>query len=165
MRHFLDGFVFASLAACERVVSEMARGFDELGIVQRSERLQWRVRALAADGANFAAGRVEDVHRRRWRGAFPEGVEAATIESVALVGRVLLRVALRHRDGFPDAARLIRLHTRTTDFLLHQTARGNGVVTHHFGVHAEARAAAEEPVLRIFLQLLRRRPGALAIGG
>ena len=46
-----------------------------------------------------------------------------------------------------------------------QAAGGQGVVADHLGVHAEARAARQQPVLRVLLQLLGRRDGRLAVGG
>ena len=45
-----------------------------------------------------------------------------------------------------------------------QAARRQGVVADHLGIHAEARAAREQAVLGILLELLRRGRGRLAIG-
>ena len=63
----------------------------------------------------LASRRVEDVHRRRRRGTLPERVHAAAIKRVARVLLVVARVAADHRDRFPHAGRLIRLHARPAD--------------------------------------------------
>ena len=43
-----------------------------------------------------------------------------------------------------------------------QSAGGERVVANHLGIHAEARAARQQPVVGILLQLLRRRRPPLA---
>src|SRR5262249_26787123 len=96
-------------------------------------------------------------------GAFPEGVHAAAIEVFALVALVVARVAANHRDGFPDAFGLIRPDARAADLLDEQAAGGESVVAHHLGVHAEAGAARQIAVLRVFFELLRRRNRCLSI--
>src|SRR4051812_12316114 len=120
----------------------MSRSFDKLNVVECCERLKWRVGAFAANGAHLATWRVENIHRRRWRGAFPERVKAATIQALAFIALIFLRVALGHRDGFPDSIGLIRLRWRAADFLDEQSTLGERAITHHLGIHAEARAAA-----------------------
>ncbi len=79
------------------------------------QRLQRRVGPLAADGAGLAAGRVEDVHRRRRRGPLPERVQAAAVQALARVALVVARVAADHRHRFPHAVGLIRLDARPAD--------------------------------------------------
>ena len=70
---------------------------------------------------------------------------------------VVAGVAADHRHRFPHAVRLVRLHARAAELADQQAARRQGVVADHLGVHAEARAAREQPVVAVLLELLRRR--------
>src|SRR5262249_42040637 len=124
----------------------MPRGFYELGIIERGERLQGSVRALPPDDADLAAGGVENVHGRRWRGAFPERVEAAPVEGRAAIAVVEPRVALWHGDGFPHAIWLVWFHAGSADLVHEQTACRQRVVAHHLAVHAEPRSTADQAV-------------------
>ena len=135
------------VARLDRPLGQVAGRFDELRIVERHQRLQRRVRPLADHRARFAARRVEHVHRRRRRRPLPERVHAAAIERLARVLLVIARVAADHRHGFPHAGRLIRLHARAADLLRQQAARRQRVVANHLGIHAEPRAAREQPIL------------------
>ena len=141
-------------AGLQRVLGEHARRLDELRVVQHHQRLERGIGALAAEAGGLARRRIEHLHGRRRRGALPEGVEAAAIERLAAVALVIASVAAGHRDRLPHALRLIRLHARAADFRRKQAARGEGGVAQHLGIHAEARTAREEAVLRIALELL-----------
>src|SRR6185503_4338409 len=87
----------------------MAGGFDELRVVECGDGLEGSVGAVATHGADFAAGGVEDVHAGRRRIAGPKSVETAPVESITRIAFILFGVALGHRDGFPDAVRLVGL--------------------------------------------------------
>ena len=139
---------------------ETARSLDKLRIVQRHERLQRRVRALAAHRASLARRRVEDLHVWRRRLAFPKVVDRPAIQILARVLRVT-RTAEAH--DFPDVGRLVRLRPRPAHLRRQRAARGQRVVAHHLRIHAETRPARQQPVLRILLDLFRRDVSRLPV--
>ena len=83
----------------------MPGGLDELRVVQRHQRLQRRIGAFAADGAGFAAGRVEDFHRGRRRGCASRTCTCCGDRDSRRVLLVVARVAVGHGHRFPDARR------------------------------------------------------------
>ncbi len=70
-----------------------------------------------------------------------------------------------HAHRFPNPRRLIGTHARATQLVYQQPARGQGIVADHFAIHPETRAARQQPVGHILLQLFRRGRGRLAIDG
>src|SRR5439155_24018934 len=63
----------------EHLVRERLGALDKLGFVQRDERLQRRVRALAPDAREIAVWRVERLQHRIRHRAELEDVKAATV--------------------------------------------------------------------------------------
>ncbi len=124
-------------------------------IIQRRKSLQRRIRALSADRALLAIRSVKDVQRCRRRHAFHERVEAASIQVFAGVSFVVLRRASVHRDGFPNARRLVRLDASATDLRRQQSANRQRVVSNHFGIHSESWTARQQTICRVLFELLR----------
>src|SRR5882724_13585489 len=73
-------------------------------------------------------------------------------------------VAALMAAGFPNTGRLIWLYARAANFLNEKAAGPQCGVAKHFAVHAEARAASQQAVLRIDFEQLPRGPRGLAIG-
>ncbi len=149
----------------ERELGERAGRLDELRVVQRDQRLQRRVGALAADRAELAVRGVEDVERCRRRRPLPERVHAAAIKGLARIALVVARVAADDGHRLPDPFRLVWLDAGAADLGREQAARGQSVVADHLGIEPVARAAREQPILRVLLQRYLRDHGRLAVGG
>ena len=133
-------------------------------IVERDEGLQRCVRAFAPHARGLAARGVENVQRRRRRGALPERVEAATVERLATVAFVIARGAPRHGDGLPDPLGLVGLHARAADLSDEKPTGREGGIADHLTVHPETRAAREQAVRRVALDLCARGGRALPVG-
>ena len=156
--------LFRRLAAlAHHALGEGARGFDEGDLVHQRERLQRRVRARAFWGAGLAIGRVEEQHRRRRSGAFPDRVKGAAKEPLACVGFVIAEVAV-DAGLVPDPRWHVRTHARAAHLRGHQAGHGEGLIADEFPAEAEARTAREEPVLGIALDQFRRDRGTLPVG-
>ena len=131
-------------------------------IVQRHERLQRRVRADAADGADLAARGVERRHRRVRDRPPPEGVQAAAVAVLARAGRP---GPLAVEGRLPQARRLRRVDA---------TARRSSRLSRPLSASAWSRtisassrnrgAARQQPVARVLRQQLRRHLRRLAVG-
>ena len=153
---------FAALA--EHSLGQMPGRFDELDVVHQGQRLQRRVGPLAAGGAILAAGGVENLHRRRRGGPFPERVHAPPIQRVALVLLEIGRVARRVTDRLPNAGRLIRLHARAALLLDQQAAQRQGAVADHLRVEPEPRPSRYQAIVPVPPIRLRRGDRGLSIG-
>ena len=103
--------------------------------------------------------RVEE--HRRADDAPPEGVEAAPIQTVALV-RLVAHLAER-RFG-PDPLGLVRSHRWSAAAIDQEFADREGLVADHPGREARARSAGEQPVVRIGSDPSCARPRRLAVG-
>ena len=136
-----------------------------LDVIHQDKGLQGRVAALAADAEGLAAGGVEGGHVGRRGGAFPEGVEAASVEGVAGVLLVNAGVAAAVGDGFPDVLGLVGAHAFAAERVVHQTTDEEGVVAHDFGVEAVAGGAAEQAILGVGGEQFGADAGVLAVGG
>ena len=136
------------------------RRFERRRIVQQRQRLQRRVGADAAHRAELAAGRVEGHEARIRRRAPPERIQAAAVAILAAAGGPLVGV-VRH---VPDAVRLDRVDARAEHLAAEQTARRQRRVANHLGFQAHARAAREQPVVRIALGKRRRDGRRLPVG-
>ena len=145
-------------------MGQHAGGFDELDVVQGIQRLERGVGALAFDGAVFPGRGIEVVHAGRGRGPFPEGIHAAAVKPFAFIGLVKTRVALGHGHGIPEAVGLIGPDAGAADFMDEQTGGAQGVVAHHLGIHAEARAAGEQLVGGVLDRQFRAEVSLLAVG-
>ena len=133
-------------------------------VVEGDEGLEGGVGAVAADGAGFAAGSVEDVHVGGVGHALPEVVEGAAIEIFTGILDVFAGVRAGKADDVPDVLGLIGASAGATSFGGECAAGGEGVIADHFGVHAEARASAEEGVGAVEFEFSRGGDGGLAIG-
>ena len=100
---------------------------------------------LAADGADLARRCVEDVDRGGRCAPFPEGVEAAAVEPVAVVGPIEVGVAFGHGHGLPDPVRLVRPDARAAQLADQRSAdgesAGRGSSRRPCGTAARAKAA------------------------
>src|SRR6202012_1139537 len=96
------------------------------------------IRTAGFDGALLAIGHVEE--ERRGDDAAPEDVEAAAIERVAMVLRIL---DLAEGRILPNVDRLIDLHRRAAELFDEQSGYGEGLVAEHPAWDAEARTAGE----------------------
>ena len=121
---------------------------DELGIVQRVERLERSVASGALEHAVFAAGCVEIHHHRMRHRAAPERVEAPAV--FVLSRRGLPRLAVI--DDLPNAVGLRRHHARAADLVAEQAGDGQRLVAHHLGLQSHARAAGQQSVVRVTLR-------------
>src|SRR3954469_3905028 len=119
--------VRSAAAILEHPLGEPARGFGQLRVVEKDKRLERGARGLAAHDTNVSFRGVERDHGRRRRSAFPEGVEAATIQAIAFVAFIM-----RARLFLPEPFGLIWFRRRSADFLNEQSTRGEGVVAQHF---------------------------------
>src|SRR5579859_1865379 len=81
-----------------------------------------------------------------------------------MILNVSFGVATLMAAGFPDTGRLIWLYARAANFLDKKAAGRQRGVAKHLAVHAEARAASQQAILRIDFEQLRRGPRGLAIG-
>ena len=149
----------------DRDLGEAAGRLDELDVVQGHEGLQRGVRPFAVDGALLARRRVEGLHRRRRGRALPEGVEAAPVVRLAPFGDVDLRVALLHGHDLPDAGRLVGFHALSAPLRGQQPRGRQRQVADHLAVHPEARPPGKQAIVRVLLQLHRRRGRGLAVRG
>jgi hypothetical protein len=129
----------------EDAFGEFAGGFDEGGFVEEGEGLEGGVGAFGADPAGFAVGGIKDGHGGWVDGAFPDGVEAASEEVIALG----LGVFLAHRHFDPEVLRLVGAHGRAAKSLDEEAAEGEGLITDDVGGEALARTAGEETVVGI----------------
>ncbi len=128
-----------------------------VGSFIKSKRLQRSVGDGAASGALFVIGGIEGVEPGIGNGAFDEGVHAAAVE----IGAVTLDVSLggeisAERHFFPEAFGLIRKDAGAADFIVDETADGEGVIADHFSGKAEARAVREQTIFGIFLKQFGR---------
>ena len=119
------------------------------------------VGAVPAHAGYLARGGVEEVKAGWWGHAAPVVVKRTTVEVLALVGAIRLDA---DTDDFPDVFRLVGLGARSAHTGRERPAGGEGLVPDHLGVHAEARAAAEQAVITVLLDFDRRLDGGLAIG-
>src|SRR5437016_1862369 len=69
--------------------------------------------------------------------------------------------ALAVESGLPEVGRLRRVDRRAIHLAAEQAADGQRLVADHFRFEAQARAAAQQAVLRVLLQKLRRHPRGL----
>ena len=118
----------------------------------------------AAHAEGLACRGVKDLHGGGNGGAFPERVDRAAVKRLAGVLLVVLGVRLRHGHGLPDAFRLVRLHGRAADLGRERSGGGEREVAELLGVEPQARAAGDECVGVILLQLLRADRAGLAVG-
>ena len=79
-------------------LSEETGSFDEGNVVHHRQRLQWRIRSLLADNADFSSCRVKVHHGWGRNRASPIRVQRTSIEIVALV--LLVSII---GDGLPDS--------------------------------------------------------------
>ena len=162
-RHIQQPLIKAA-ARLDRPLRQRPRRLHKLRVIHRRQRLQRRVRPLPPHRAVLPRRRVKQLHRRRRRAPLPEPVHAATVQLLPVVPLVELGVAAVHRDGLPNALRLVRLHARPADSRVQQPAHRQRRIPHHFPVHPVPRPARQQPVLRVFLQLLRRHQSRLPVG-
>ena len=142
-------------------LAERAGGFDEGDVVHEVEGLHGSVGAGFADDAGLATGGVEGHHHGRRDGAFPERVEAAAVEVVAVALSV---VHVLHGGLFPESGGLIGHDGRATDLFGEQAGGEEGLVADGFGGQAEAGASCEEAVFGVAGDQIGRGGGGLAIG-
>src|ERR1043166_2320855 len=137
-------------------------GLEVNRVGERDERLQGRVAAGPADGADFAVGGVEGGHGRVRTGAAPLDVEGATIGALALAGFPIQRTA---EGGAQAERRAWRADRWTIQFAAQQSADGQGLVADNLGGHAETRATRKQEIFGIALEQLWGDTGGLAVGG
>ena len=136
------------------------RGFQKQRLVQRRQRLQRRVRARAAHAGRVAVRSVEGLQHRIRHGAIAEGVQRAAV--AVLLCRFVpdLRTVARRRQE--EKRRSRRIDARTADLRIQQTAGRERDIAHDFRIHAEARPARQQPVVRIAGVEVRRNAGKTA---
>ena len=111
---------------------ELSGSLDEGDFIEERERLHRRVGAGTLDRADFAAGGIEEEHRGRSRGAFPDRVERAAPEALAHVGLVVAHVTVD--AGFvPDRLGHVRLDARAALLVDEQAGGPEGLVADDFG--------------------------------
>ena len=143
----------AGVGAVE-IFGEHAGGFDELGAVEKYERLEGGVRGVAAGDADHALGDVEGFEHGRGAGASPESVDTAAIECFAFAGG----------RGFEGLGDVVGVDGRAADFFHEEAAGGEGLVADHFGGEAVTRTAGEPDIFRIVGHDLGSGEAALAVG-
>ncbi len=147
-RYRSRGVLRGGAAFPHHAFGEGARGFDEGDLVEQGERLQRGVRPRALRHAHLAVRRVEEQHRRRRSGAFPDRVEGAPVETVAGVGLVVAEVPVAARF-VPDSLGHVGAHARAADRGTRSPAAARAWSRMSLAAQAEARSAREEPVLGI----------------
>ena len=128
--------------------------FYELRVVHQHQGLQGGGGSLPPHSADFALGCIQGHHDRRRGRAFPEGVEAAAVESFSLV-------PLQRLEGYRD---LVGAHWGTADLSYKEPAGGEGVVADNLRGESVAAPPGQEDVLRIFLGQFRGASRVLAVG-
>ena len=144
----------------ENALRHHAGGFDVSGIVEGDEGVKRGVGAAIFHAANLAGTDVEE--RGGADNAAPKHIEAAAVESVALVLQIAL---LAERGFFPDAGGLVGFDTGAAHFFDEQTGGGEGLIAQHPRGEAMARAAGEQAVLGVALMSGGGGAGGLAVGG
>ena len=81
----------------KHVGSEIAGCFDELGVVEKHERLGRAVGATALNAADFERWLVEDDHVVLRLGAAPVTVEGAPVDVIKVTFSIVDRVVRFHR--------------------------------------------------------------------
>ena len=142
------GFLRGSAGTRGHAAGERLRGFEIDGVVERDERLERRVRLVAAQRADLAVRRVEGRQRGIRRGAAPLGVERAAVHVFA---GAVLPVEAAAEGRRETEVRLRRTHRRAVHFARKQPARRERLVAHHLGAEPEARPAREQPVAGVAL--------------
>ena len=99
----------------ENSLGKLAGRFDVGDVVQQSQRLQRGIRPLRPNFANLPLSHVKQ--NRRGNRPPPEDIQAAAIEVFTVVLKVIRTWSKIER--FPDARRLIRSDSGSTD-LFHQ---------------------------------------------
>ena len=116
--------------------------------------MQRRVGGVSPGHADQSLGHVEALKHRPRSGPPPEGVEAAAIEGLALVGRLRLE-RLWHVVGF---------HRRPAELFHKQSARGQRPVANHLGREPVPRPPREPHVQRIIGHRLLVGDAPLPVG-
>src|SRR5436190_6282260 len=92
-------------------------------------------------------------------GASPENVHTTSVEQVAMVLLVFGVCSI------PNARRLVRLDAWATDPGIQQARYGQRVIANELGFQLQTRAAREQAIVRVALELLSRHGGGLPVGG
>ena len=111
-----------------------ARRFDIGRVVEQRQRLLWCIRARAFTGAFFPRRCIEGEQAWLQERALPPGVQTTAIRIFTLVVRPF---SLREIEMAPIARRLVRFHAGSANFLHQQSADGQGIIAHEFGVETE----------------------------
>src|SRR5262245_42013220 len=110
--------------------SQSLGGLDEDRIIQGYERLQRRVRAVAAQRADFAVRGVECGHRGIRIAPSPCGVHGAAMAIVAVTSLPVGRAA----EGRVETKTWLgRPHWRSIHLFAQKTTGSQGLVADHFG--------------------------------
>ena len=137
------------------------RRFHEHRVVEECERLEGRVRPLAADNAHVGIGRVERSEHRVGAGALEPDVKPALVPLRTGGFDPLHAVGV---GEFGDARRLRRLDRRPTDRRVQEAAGRKCVIAKQFGFDEKALLPRVEYVQRVALLHVRADSRGLLVG-
>ena len=120
----------------EDPLREAAGGFEVLGIIHQLQGLQRSVAAFPPTAELLAIGGVKITHEGRGRRPFQEGINAAAVQSRAVILQVKPRVAVGISHRLPDVRRLVTVHALAS--LIH-----DGHYPHHEKTFVLPRARRE----------------------
>ena len=108
---------------------------------------------MPASARRVTHGGIESVHVGHGGHAFPECVEAPSVECVAVVLHIFSRVA-GVVASVPDSGWLIGFYAGPADLLHQQAAGSQDGIAQHLAIHAETRPPGQETVLWILFDKL-----------